>query len=157
MSELTPGQKAMRTKRAKYGEEGLSEIARRAYRTRAERQRAVTSDLERHLARVAGGAVSRAGRRGMEVEDDLAGWAIAMMAAQDYCCALSGLPFSLEVLGQGAAPRPYAPSIDRRDVAVGYTADNIRIICWAVNCLLGTWGDEVAIRIATGIAERNVP
>lgn len=155
MSKLTPGQKAIRTKRAKYGEEGLSEIARRAYRTREQRRHDRLHELEVHLTKVAGGALSRARKKGWEAEDDLAGWALAMMSAQRFRCALSGVPFSLEVLGRGAAPRPFAPSIDRRDVAFGYTADNIRIICWATNLLLGTWGDGVALRIATGIAENH--
>jgi hypothetical protein len=33
----------------------------------------------------------------------------------------------------------------------GYTRGNIRVICWAANCLLSTWGDEVALDIARGI------
>jgi len=49
----------------------------------------------------------------------------------------------------------YAPSIDRIDARRGYTADNIRIICWAANLLLGTWGDEPAVTVATGIARRS--
>ena len=50
----------------------------------------------------------------------------------------------------------YAPSIDRCDATRGYTKDNIRIICWAANCLLGTWGDEPALEIAKGIAKNAV-
>ena len=36
-----------------------------------------------------------------------------------------------------------------------YTADNIRIVCWAANMLLGTWGDKPAMKVATGIARRG--
>ena len=152
---LTPGQKAARTKRRRYGEQGLSTIAAKAYRTRLQRKQERLTELQRHLARSAGAAKSRARRTGLECEEDLAGWALATMEAQGHRCLLSGVPFSLEVLGHGAAPRPYAPSIDRIDDRRGYTADNIRIICWAANLLLGTWGDKPAVKVATGIARRG--
>lgn len=152
---LTPGQKAARTKRRRYGEQGLSEIAAKAYRTRLQRKQERLTQLERHLAQSAGAAASRARRAGLECEEDLAGWALATMEAQGHRCSLSGVPFSLEVLGHGAAPRPYAPSIDRIDARRGYTADNIRIICWAANLLLGTWGDGPAMKVAAGIARRR--
>ncbi len=152
---LTPGQKAARTKRRRYGEQGLSAISAKAYRTRLQRKQERLTELQRHLARSAGAAKSRARRTGLECEEDLAGWALATMEAQGHRCLLSGVPFSLEVLGHGAAPRPYAPSIDRIDARRGYTADNIRIICWAANLLLGTWGDEPVMKVATGIARRG--
>ena len=151
----TPGQKAARTKRRRYGEQGLSAIAAKAYRTRLQRKQERLTQLERHLTQSAGAAKSRARRTGLECEEDLAGWALATMEAQGHCCLLSGVPFSLEVLGHGAAPRPYAPSIDRIDARRGYIADNIRIICWAANLLLGTWGDEPAMKVAIGIAQRG--
>ncbi len=152
---LTPGQKAARTKRRRYGEQGLSTIAAKAYRTRLQRKQERLTELQRHLARSVGAAKSRARRTGLECEEDLAGWALATMEAQGHRCLLSGVPFSLEVLGHGAAPRPYAPSIDRIVARRGYTADNIRIICWEANLLLGTWGDEPAVTVATGIARRG--
>jgi hypothetical protein len=95
--------------------------------------------------------MSRARAKGLPCEADLVDWAIATMRAQDYRCALSGVRLRLDALGRGAAPRPYQPSIDRIDSSAGYTRGNIRVICWAVNCLLLTWGDEVALDIARGI------
>lgn len=146
------GRKAAKTKREKYGPAGLREIAKRAYRTRQERREIRQSELERHIARSAGAAMSRARKRGLNYESDLAGWAVAMMVAQNHRCALSKVNFSLEVFGHGAAPRPFAPSIDRIDARGGYTLGNIRIICWAANLLLNTWGDKPAVRVAKGIA-----
>ena len=58
-------------------------------------------------------------------------------------------------MGHGKAPRPFAPSIDRRDATKGYTVENIRVICWAANLLLGTWGDGPALDVAKGIANRQ--
>ena len=147
------GQKAAATKRAKYGSQGLSDIARKAYETRKARQAERLSDLERHVVRSAASAKRRALARGLDCEDDLKSWALVALDAQKARCALSGVPFDLEVLGHGKAPRPYAPSIDRKDATRGCTADNIRLICWAANCLLGTWGDEPALRIVKGTAK----
>jgi len=156
MANLTPAQKAARTKQEKYGRDGLSAIAAKAYCTRQERKSKRLTALERQVVRIALAAKSRARRTGLSCEDDLVGWAIATMIAQNHRCALSDVPFQLDVLGHGAAPRPYAPSIDRCDATRGYTKDNIRIICWAANCLLGTWGDEPALEIAKGIAKNAV-
>ncbi|MGD1924263.1 MAG: hypothetical protein ACFB03_08735 [Paracoccaceae bacterium] len=147
------GKRAAATKRAKYGQEGLSAIARKAYETQKARQDERLSGLERHVVRSATSAKRRASSRGLDCEDDLKTWALAALDAQKARCALSGVPFDLEIHGHGAAPRPYAPSIDRKDATKGYTADNIRLICWAANLFLGTWGDGAAFRIAQGMVK----
>lgn len=110
------------------------------------------SDVERYALAAASTAKYRARTDGRACHDDLSGWALAAVRAQGGRCALSGVPFRLDVLGHGQAPRPFAPSIDRRDATKGYTPDNIRIICWAANCFLGTWGDGPALEIALGMA-----
>jgi hypothetical protein len=49
-----------------------------------------------------------------------------MMTAWERCeghCAVSGLPFSNAVIGDGRARRPSAPSLDRIDPAQGYTGE----------------------------------
>jgi len=53
-------------------------------------------------------------------------------------CELSGI--SLDLNGSRAFN---SPSIDRIDPNKGYTYDNIRIICFAMNGALGNWGEEV--------------
>ena len=57
----------------------------------------------------------------------------------------------MEVFGDGAAPRPFAPSVDRISSSAGYTVENCRLVCWAVNSFLGVWGTAIAIEIARGI------
>ncbi|MEL6197877.1 MAG: hypothetical protein AAFT19_08525 [Pseudomonadota bacterium] len=148
---ISPGEKAALTKRARYGDAGMSEIARRAVETR----RAVLDDLDRAILRAARSAQSRGRRRGWDVDDNLSDWALGFAKAQNYRCALSDVPFSLEVLGSGQAPRPFAPSIDRISARGGYTIDNIRLVCWATNILLSTWGEPVARRIARGIIQKE--
>ena len=39
--------------------------------------------------------------------------------------------------------RPYAMSLDRINRSKGYTKNNVRLVCAAVNMALFTWGDEI--------------
>lgn len=68
-------------------------------------------------------------------------------------CAATGLAFSTKVgapgqRAKGSSVGPYRPSIDRINPALGYTPDNIRIVCWAFNAMVGSWGDDVAAQVA---------
>lgn len=50
-------------------------------------------------------------------------------------CEMTGEPFDL------ISVRSFdSPSIDRIAAGGGYTYDNIRIICYGMNCAVGTWG-----------------
>ena len=51
-------------------------------------------------------------------------------------CELSGAEFDLSP-GRKAT----SPSLDRRDPAKGYTPENVRVICHALNAALGDWGE----------------
>lgn len=43
--------------------------------------------------------------------------------------------------------RPLAPSIDRIDSSLGYTRQNCRIVCAAVNYAMNVWGEDVLWRL----------
>ncbi len=109
------------------------------------------TDVERAVIRAAQGALARARRVGLPYDLDLPMAMLDAYRTQEGRCALSGLPLSLEIKGAGAAPRPFAPSIDRIEGAKGYTRENTRLVAWAVNCLCGVWGSETALEIARGI------
>jgi hypothetical protein len=70
-------------------------------------------------------------------------------------CALSGIPFSTEKVGKRGV-MAWWPSLDRIESREGYTPNNIRIVCCAVNIALWDFGDKALIRIAKGIVE-NCP
>lgn len=53
-------------------------------------------------------------------------------------CELTGLPLECGV----SIPQWNSPSMDRIDSSKGYTFDNIRIICYAMNVALNTWGEN---------------
>lgn len=68
-------------------------------------------------------------------------------------CEVSGLPFSFEVHGKR---KPFAPSIDRVDSSVGYTPENTRLVCYAVNVAMNCWGDAPFLRICRAVAVKDM-
>ena len=79
-------------------------------------------------------------------------------ALWDACggrCTVSGLPFSLRVVGTGKARRPFKPSIDRIDRRKPHTPDNVRLVCAIANFAMNAWGEEPLIQLAEGIVRHN--
>jgi hypothetical protein len=66
-------------------------------------------------------------------------------------CAVTGLPFEF---GTSRA-YPFAPSIDRKDSALGYTKDNCRFVLFAVNSFKGVGTDEQMLKIATALVDHQ--
>jgi hypothetical protein len=66
-------------------------------------------------------------------------------------CEVTGLEFHVEQMETEFQRRPYAPSLDRRDNAKGYTVDNVRVVCVAVNLAMNQWGEAVLLRIAAAL------
>ena len=115
-----------------------------------------TALLYAHVRGLISGAQKRAKARGLEFSitaDDL----VAMFDAQRRRCAVSGIPFSLTDRGTNRRVfrKPLRPSLDRRDPSRGYTLDNIRLVCTAVNVALNEWGETLLRRVAEGVL-RNV-
>ena len=77
----------------------------------------------------------------------------ALWARANGKCQLTGIPFSSE-RKPGCVKRPWMPSVDRIDCSKGYTADNCRLVCVAVNLALNEFGDEVLLTIAKGLLYR---
>lgn len=57
-------------------------------------------------------------------------------------CAVTGAPFSLDFISRDGR-RPFAPSIDRINSAIGYVPGNVRLVCLAANLAMNTWGEDV--------------
>lgn len=67
---------------------------------------------------------------------------VAMVRRSNGRCEVSGVEFRRS--DQARFHRqPFAASIDRIDSAQGYTWENCRLVCVAVNAALNTWGDAV--------------
>lgn len=69
-------------------------------------------------------------------------------------CVKTALPFLETQHGTGRARRPYAPSLDRKDVGCGYVLANCRLVLQSVNFALNAYGDEVFDRMVTAAAAR---
>jgi hypothetical protein len=70
-------------------------------------------------------------------------------------CAVSGVEFNLQRFGDALVKHPFAPSIDRKLSSGGYTEDNVRLVCVAVNFGMGQWGEEVYMTIARAAVTRE--
>jgi hypothetical protein len=65
-------------------------------------------------------------------------------------CEMSGFPFNLD------GGRTWdSPSFDRINPTKGYTIDNIRVVCHAVNGAMGDWGEAKMLEIARSILARR--
>ena len=58
-------------------------------------------------------------------------------------CALTGIPLIYSTDNESNyRSSPFMVSIDRINSNLGYTEDNIRLVCLIVNCSLNEWGEE---------------
>lgn len=69
-------------------------------------------------------------------------------------CAVTGLAFSGE-LEDGSRQGPWAPSVDRICSKLGYTKDNVQLVCWAYNTAKAAWADDVVLTMAKALVARN--
>lgn len=66
-------------------------------------------------------------------------------------CEVTGLRFSLERPTGTGKRLPFQPSLDRKDSSKGYSVENCRLVCWAVNAAMGPWGEDVFRKLAVGL------
>lgn len=72
-------------------------------------------------------------------------------------CELTGAKLVAGV-GAGSPGKRYwnTPSLDRIDPTKGYTYANIRVVCWAMNCAMGTWGEAVLLDLVQKWIKKGV-
>ncbi len=71
-------------------------------------------------------------------------------------CELTGLPFHLEKSGGSRRQHhPRTPSFDRKTPSLGYTYENIRVVCFAINAAMGSWGEDAAAEIMQAWIEKR--
>lgn len=69
-------------------------------------------------------------------------------------CELAGIPISFDEKSEGRC-RAFSPSIDRIDSSLGYTPDNCRVVCWAINMAMSEWGEETFAVVAKKYLENQ--
>ena len=83
---------------------------------------------------------TRAKKKGLEV-DITREYLLETLRATDYKCTVTGVEFNRYSSGRNKA-NAFKASIDRIDSSKGYTKDNIRWVCWAVNQMKADRTDE---------------
>jgi hypothetical protein len=71
------------------------------------------------------------------------------------CCAVSGMAFSLHIVGDGAARRPFAPSLDRIDRHQPYRRGNVRLVVAIANFAMNAWGLPPLVELAAAVQSRH--
>ena len=70
-------------------------------------------------------------------------------------CAVSGMPFSFQVVGDGRARHPFAPSLDRIDRYMPYSRSNVRLVTSIANFAMNAWGLDPLIQLATAVHSKH--
>jgi hypothetical protein len=106
------------------------------------------------LNRLLAAARYRARRAGMEFNLPPE-FAVTLYDRQQGRCAVTGFEFDLKRYPKALVKHPFAPSIDRKLASGGYTEDNVRLVCVAVNFGMGQWGEEVFLTPARAAVDRE--
>ena len=143
-----------------FGEYGSPEFAANYERVKArdlrmlqrparDRKQAILRDLLRKFDKAKRRDLARGFTTSITAE-----WIGAQLAALDYCCAVTGLPFAHD---KGSTKtNPFSPSLDRIDNRKGYETDNVRIVLYAVNTMMLDWGDAVFDQIVMAYVLRRL-
>jgi len=110
------------------------------------RRNYTTADWGRYAMREVG---RRAKAKGLECTID-ADWLNEHV--KPMVCEATGLPL---VWNGPDKDNPWAPSVDRTDSALGYTADNVKVTCWIYNWAKGKWPAETLAVLADAIAKKE--
>ena len=106
------------------------------------------ASLKGRIQNMVKGARKRAKQKNIECTVDI-DWITEQMKIQNNKCALTKIDFDIPTERNSHKASPFAPSLDRIDSNRGYTKDNVRIVCVAVNYALNEFGEEVFKQICT--------
>lgn len=106
----------------------------------------ISGNWERYLSRL----IYAAGKkRDSLTREDL----MAVLKAQDYRCALSGLPLTCQL--EVGVKHPYNCSVDRINAGGNYTKDNIQLVCRSLNSWRADTDLKEFIAICKAVAQHN--
>ena len=71
------------------------------------------------------------------------------------CCEVTGLAFDMSPGPDKHHANPWAPSLDRRDSAGGYTTENVQVVCAAYNYAKSEWSADVLLTLAHAIVDAS--
>lgn len=138
--------------KTKTNKDGLSYLCRtcnlqvsREYRARNkekyyDNQQRKRETKEHFLSQTLYNAKTRASKKGFEFSLSY-DFLLNLLDKSDNKCAVTGLEMNFDCHNRKKA-NPFKCSIDRVDSAKGYTEDNVRLVCWAVNQMKADRTDE---------------
>lgn len=85
-------------------------------------------------------------------------WALGVYEKQGGKCLLTGISFTFERNPYGVRFYfPFSPSLDQIKPGEGYTPENTRLVCVAVNIALNRFGEDVLRQVCEGFLIHNPP
>lgn len=113
------------------------------------RSRLYKSTVNGRLVSLLGGARRRAKQKGLEYDLDLK-WLLNLYKIQNGCCALTGLLLIFEFNKEFKRQfMPFSPSLDRIQSHGGYTKENTRLVCTAINVAMNHYGEGIFRQISS--------
>lgn len=83
-------------------------------------------------------------------------WALEAFQRQEGKCLLTGILLTFDRNPYGMRfYRPYSPSLDQIEPGKGYTPENTRLVCVAVNLALNRFGEDVFKLVCEGFLRRH--
>lgn len=128
---------------------------RRRTITEARRPEGFRASVSRRLLRSYYMAERNSRQRGIEFALSLADLSVLANRSRGRC-EITGIPFEVVDTSRKWDRQPWTASIDRIDCAKGYTLDNCRLVCAAVNVALNSWGEAVLGRIVDAMVEQRL-
>lgn len=77
-----------------------------------------------------------------------------LYVSQKGRCALTDIEFIFDK--RDSSRRPFAPSIDRINSKLGYTKNNVRLVCVVINLSLNEFGDSVFDKMCRAYVENTI-
>jgi hypothetical protein len=108
-------------------------VADQAYEKRYKQTRRTSN----RAAVLIDGAKRRANRKALSFDLDIHKYEIQKRLDRGIC-EMSGITLNF------ICPLSYdSPTLDRIDASKGYTYDNVRVVCYAMNVALNKWGEDI--------------
>ena len=120
-----------------------------------ERSRAYKASTRGALKTILYSASLRASKNNIAYDLDFF-WLSDLWDAQDGKCLLTGIEFNTERTEKRKTfYRPYGPSLDKIDPNGGYTKDNTRLVCTAINLAMNQFGEAAFELLARAFIEHK--
>lgn len=106
-----------------------------------------SSSVRGRLKTLLSSAKGRALKKGLDYELSY-DWLFEQYKKQEGKCLLTGIPLEFCVnADKSRRYQPFSPSLDRIDPSKGYTKENVRLVCTAINVAMNEWGEELYAKV----------